>query len=405
MTDVTSYLAGALFLVFAVHRIAVTRGAGADPAQRYISAFALCMAAAMPLNAPATATLLDCPLSAVAPGQLLAHELETGALSFVVLVALALRTPATPRGPVRRQTCLAVAIQLASAALYLAAGSRMRGDHIVTPDGHGWELACYNTLFACYGCWCLLLLGRELSGHATRTAPGLLRTGLRLMTLGAAVGAVWTLWSLDDVVADLTTPRQSVGEDLVSTTLGVITAALATGGATITLWGGPLSAPLRWLRLHRRHLALEPLWSALHTELPEIALSASAPERQRPSLRQAEFALYRRVIEIRDGHLALRPYFHPAVPAWVAEAAGPPSHEAVVEAATIAAALENRRTGRCHDAGAEAVPAPHVVSGTVDAESAWLLQVTEAFLHSPVVAQVRERVRAGRTESGAEPLR
>ncbi|SEG54398.1 hypothetical protein SAMN05216223_106120 [Actinacidiphila yanglinensis] len=400
MTDLTAYVAAAVFLVFGAHRLAVTRTAGADPAQRYVSAFALCMTPGMLLNAPSTEALVGRPAPQLVESGLLAHALKTGGLSFLVLVALALRVPAVPRAPLRRQIALAVAVQVGSVALFLAAGVGVRDGSVVTADGHGWQLAGYNTLFAVYGAWCLLVLGRELARHATRTDPGLLRTGLRLMMLATVVGVLWTLWTFDDVADNLAHGRQAMEEDLTANSLGAVTAAFATGGATVTLWGGPLSARLRWLRARRRWLALDPLWSALHSELPEIALTAGAPPRQRPALRHAEFALYRRIIEIRDGHLALRAYFHPAVPAWVAEAADPDPHDAVVEAAAIAAALANRRCGRCHDAGAEPAPPPHVVSGTVDAEAAWLLQVTDAFTRSPVVAHVRARVAADTAGSG-----
>ncbi|WP_416983820.1 DUF6545 domain-containing protein [Streptomyces sp. T028] len=52
--------------------------------------------------------------------------------------------------------------------------------------------------------------------------------------------------------------------------------------------------------------------------MPEIALNPDAA-RRRPGLRGAEFALYRRVIGIRDGSLALRPYQEPESLSWATE--------------------------------------------------------------------------------------
>jgi hypothetical protein len=114
-----------------------------------------------------------------------------------------------------------------------------------------------------------------------------------------------------------------------------------------------------------------------------------------------DFALYRRIIEIRDGHVALRPYFLSGTPDWVAEMVGvspdgAPSNRAVVEAATIVAALESRRTGRgLGDGGSGAAHAVQAVPRTVEAEADWLLEVTDAFLHSSVMEHVRRRARDG----------
>lgn len=396
MTDPT-YLAACVFLVFAVHRLVVTRGAGADPAQRYVAGFALCMGAAIAINARATLAALTrwLPLGV---DVLVTHELKTAGLTFLVLVALALSPAGASRRPWLRQLALAVAVQVASAALLLAADVTVDERREVVASARGWALAAYNAVFACYGCWCLVVLVRALARHTRGTAPNLLRTGLRLMMLAAAFGAVWTLWALPDVVTDLDRGRQGLGEDLVSAVLGSITALLATGGATMSLWGDRLAAPLRWLRVRRTYRRLEPLWAELNALLPELALAPSGA-RRRAGLRHAEFALYRRVIEIRDGHLALRPYREPGLPDRVCRmlggAAGPAGTEpaAVVEAAVMAAALENKRAGRCHKTAADA-EAPTPLARTVEAEAAWLLQVTAAFTGSAVVQDIRSRARA-----------
>ncbi|WP_411113030.1 MAB_1171c family putative transporter [Streptomyces sp. 029-5] len=397
MADLTAYLAAGVFLAYAVHRLVVIRRKGADSAQRHVVGFALCMGLAMLFNAPATLSALGRLLPASEAVMLLTHQLKTGAFSFLVLVALALKTPGPARPAVRRQVSLALAVQAVSIALFLAAGPRVLGDSLVVPDGRGPLLAGYNAVFAGYGSWCLCVLGRELARHARGTVPGLLRTGLRLMTLAAVCGVVWTSWALHDIAVNLADGRQGLGEDLVSSVLGAITAVLATGGASATLWGGRLSAPGRWLRAHRAYRALEPLWAALYVELPEIALPASAAGR-RPGPRRTEFALYRRVIEIRDGHLALRPYLHPYVPVWVAEElrrTDERDHDAVVEAAVIAAALENKRAGQRQDGAlpGRAAHTPPPMPGTVEAEAAWLLRVTDAFRHSAAVHAIRGRVR------------
>ncbi|WP_329128553.1 hypothetical protein OG552_00425 [Streptomyces sp. NBC_01476] len=406
MTDVAGCLTAAVFLVFAVHRFTVTRGEAADPAQLRVAGFALCMGAAVLLNAPTAAAAVD----AIAPpwgvALLVTHGLKTGAFTCLATLALALDPqaagPDAERRRRRRQIRLAVAVQAGAVGLFLAAGTRTGDGYVAAADGRGWVLALYNALYAGYGWWCLLGLVRALARHTRRIAPSLLRTGLRLMMLAAAVGAVWTLWVQEDVVADLAHGRQGLGADPVSTALAAVTSLLATGGATTTLWGDRIAAPVRWLRAYRTYRALEPLWAELHATLPEIALSSSASAGG-PRLRHAEFALYRRVIEIRDGHVALRPYLQPRAPAWVTEApggtgGGPLDPDAVVEAAVIAAALENRRAGRLPDGAPESREYGHgprtALLETVEDEAAWLVQVTRAFARSPAVEDVRNRVRA-----------
>ncbi|MEU6174088.1 MAB_1171c family putative transporter [Streptantibioticus parmotrematis] len=402
MVEVIAYVAAAVLAGFGGYRVLLARGSGTDPAQRYVCGFALCLGVSFVLLTPATLAWLD----AVLPGvvvELAGDSVKTAGLSFLALLALSLtnETPYAPGGvaagpgpgPVRpdlrHHVLVAIAVQLVSAVLLLGADPSMRGGSMAV---HGPAarilLSSYDALFTCYAIWCLLVLTRVIVPHMRRAGPGPLRFGLELTTAAIVVGALWTAWSLDDVADVLAGGVQDGGEDTLSNVLGVICAVLTVSGATATLWGTRLATPLRWLRAHRRHRALEPLWSALHAELPEIALAPGRPSRRLPPWR-AEFALYRRIIEIHDAALALRPYHDPHVASWIADRdpAGPGG--AVVEAAVLAAALENRRHGRRHvddpDAGH---PAP-TLPGTIDAEALWLVQVAEAFRASPVTAYVR----------------
>ncbi|MFF8774473.1 MAB_1171c family putative transporter [Kitasatospora sp. NPDC015120] len=155
------------------------------------------------------------------------------------------------------------------------------------------------------------------------------------------------------------------------------------------------------------HRRLGPLWSVLRSELPEIELMV--PERAfgpAGGRRDIRFALYRRIIEIRDGELALRPHLHPRVAHWVREVArpsGPEEFAALVEAAAIAAALEAARAGHRFPAGAGPGWVPHPVAAGLREEAAWLVKVAAAYRSSPVMAHVRRRVRAELAQAGAAP--
>ena len=57
------------------------------------------------------------------------------------------------------------------------------------------------------------------------------------MTTSAAVGVVWTLWLLSDVVRVLGSGRQDTAEDPLSAALAVVVVVLAVSGATATRVG------------------------------------------------------------------------------------------------------------------------------------------------------------------------
>lgn len=121
MADLLSFLGAAFFLVFGAHRLAITRGARADSAQRHVSGFALCMGLALVFNAPSvTDRLARDPTLDTLVG-LITHDLKLAAFAFLVLVAYALRSPTAGRRAVRRQVWTAGATLAASVALFLAA--------------------------------------------------------------------------------------------------------------------------------------------------------------------------------------------------------------------------------------------------------------------------------------------
>jgi hypothetical protein len=421
VSDFSAYLAAAVLLGFVGYRFAMDRRAAPYPAQRYVYGFVFCEGLAMAMLAPTTPDVLTRVgaggLTAVGTGEVV----RTAAISFLMLIGCSVDpgpepSPAAP-GPARRArirarppgtvavaVSAAVAVQAAMVALFLAARPEMTADGSVAVDRAGrWLLTAHDALFAVYAFWCLAMLAAALGRQARRLGPGPLRLGMQLTLAAVAVGMLWASWTVDDIGDVLTTGVQNGSEDTISNVLGAVCAVLVVASATTARWGDSFSAPLRWLRSYRMYLALEPLWEALRAEIPGIVLEERRPKLgargPRPS---AEFALYRRVIEIHDGRFALRPYAPAryAVAQQLARMSAAPESDglgALVEAASIATALENLRAGRKLEApDAREVPLVPAASGTVAAEAAWLLKVTDAYTGSPIIPQVVDRLRESR---------
>ncbi|MFJ5178386.1 MAB_1171c family putative transporter [Streptomyces griseoviridis] len=391
MIDIAVHVAGFIFLCFAVFRITVAR---TGRIQRCMWVFALCLGFSLLLNAPNTRPAPS--LSALLV--VLTHGLKLAALTCLALMAAMLDRPPADRTARARHLGVGLVAQLASALLYAASHVIVTDDAVLVRPGRSWAYALYGAIFAAYGCLCVVPLIRVLARHARSAAPGPIRTGLRLMTLACCAGVLWTSWALADALEVLRIGRVGLGEDLMSTLLGVTVALLGVGGASATFWPGVLAVPARWFRARRTFHALEPLWTALYAELPGIALEGP-PARRRGGLPwRATFELYRRVVEIRDAYLALRPYAEPETAERITSSArrqdaADARRAAALEADAVAAALENRRLGRRPGAPATetAHPKPHAPPTLAD-EADWLRQVADAFAHLPEADRLDHRV-------------
>lgn len=223
-----------------------------------------------------------------------------------------------------------------------------------------------------------------------------LRRGLRLTAVGAGFALAYCGCKLVYVVG------RPLGEDLPAWNLAApvcaaIGAPLLSVGLTIPGWGPRLSALGARIDRYRSYRELQPLWLALCQSMPEIALvPPTSATRDRFAFGDVDFRLYRRVIEIQDGRLALRPYLAGGVAATarqLANAAGLVGDQlqAAVEAASLAAALRAKASEQDEmgattlgEAGGE--PAGHPGGADLSSEIAWLVQVARAFDRSPVVA-------------------
>jgi hypothetical protein len=153
----------------------------------------------------------------------------------------------------------------------------------------------------------------------------------------------------------------------------------------------PVLGP-RWDRLlaYRR---LEPLWRAVRRAVPDVVLEPPWSTRiDAWNPWSLDLRLYRRVIEIRDGMLALRHYADPDVAVAarrLATRAQLPAKqvEATIEAAQLTLAIQARVAG--HKPYGQSWKPPAVGSGNdLDAELTSLVPMARAFAASAIVKAV-----------------
>lgn len=225
--------------------------------------------------------------------------------------------------------------------------------------------------------------------YAKLTTRGWLRRGLATASTGAAIGLLYTVTRATDIVAARAGVDLYRWENVAELGAG-LGALLVMLGLTVPSWGPRISVLTQRVRRLLAYVRLRPLWSRFYALDPSIAFDdqradGAGPIRRR--LRSAvlvlgdpEYHIARRVVEIRDGILSLRPYQDPVVAQRAREyhaACGlcADDLDAAVTAAQIRAALETQATtprrSQPQDSAIGNTPAD------LDAEIAWLLKVTE----------------------------
>ncbi|MBB6172262.1 hypothetical protein HNR23_002322 [Nocardiopsis mwathae] len=266
-------------------------------------------------------------------------------------------------------------------------------EQYATAPGMGLYMACFLGIFALS----MLHLIRTTHRYTKNATRPLVRLGSRLMAAGGILGLVFILnkavsfyglrYGFDSPInAELSRACIAIGIILVLT------------GVTIPAAGPRLAALYRWPQRRRAYRELHPLWLAIYNTTPAVVFT---PPRQpdkntSPGPIQAHTLLLRRIIEIRDGALALRPYLDPHIAATAETEAR--NHGltgtrmlATIEAARIAAAIETaRRLGPTPppESTPDALPLANVGAEDLDADAAALAPVAQAYAHSPVVARI-----------------
>ncbi|RSN38590.1 hypothetical protein DMC64_41725 [Amycolatopsis sp. WAC 04197] len=141
-----------------------------------------------------------------------------------------------------------------------------------------------------------------------------LRRSLVTLTISTGLGLIYTvhhgMFTLLSAIGH--TPPYPQGYEVPVIAVGVLAALV---GLSMPAWGPRVTALRLLIQYRRSYRELQPLWEAFTAAMPMIALES------RPPRWDAEFALYRRAIEIMDGRSRLRGYLNPEL-AKAAEEAG-----------------------------------------------------------------------------------
>ncbi|MEV4555710.1 MAB_1171c family putative transporter [Kitasatospora sp. NPDC049285] len=288
---------------------------------------------------------------------------------------------------------MAVAFMVTSRSLMWSA-AELRGKLDEAPASLHIYSAAYIAFlgYAVYDC---LTQTWARSRTATRKSQ---RIGLRTTALGCVFALLYAAYKTINAVAALfgwdAIPGGQRCTSLISpvscafgVTAPAVGVLLITAGLTLpaALW--PLTQFLR-RRWERKSIAdLDPLWQDFTAALPEIVLDDDTIGEN-----DADFLLHRRVVEINDGILTLRPYRSLTVQQAATREverrnlAGTADGDAAVEAAILAAAIRAMRAGAEPEfARAPQAPGTAARAGDLRAETIWLRSVARAYAASDIV--------------------
>jgi hypothetical protein len=216
-----------------------------------------------------------------------------------------------------------------------------------------------------------------------KSAPGLLRSGLRTVGLGTGLILTYGLYKATYLIAEIS--GLGLDQDAVlAVANGIFATALALMAIGVAL---PTAAMLMTcVRIVRLLRGLAPLWRVMRDRFPEIVLAHSwSPASASNPAVLLNFRLNRRVIEIRDGMLKLREF----VPARIVDDAERYLRDrgavasrvpALVEACWIEVAL--RRQASRLPVVTKGSPGVAGGGANVQDEACWLAELTEAWRSS-----------------------
>ncbi|MBA0126098.1 hypothetical protein H0B56_11155 [Haloechinothrix sp. YIM 98757] len=310
--------------------------------------------------------------------------------SAQVMLLLWTNTPENARGAVRNRLIALAGVVVLITVLYLGAHPGPH-DHSFSRSSAGslGYAACLLIYLAALGI-AMLAIARLGWRYARLTGRPLVAHGLRLAAAGATLVLAYCVYRLGTLVGSW------LGSDMAR--LETLSRFIAGNGAllimlglTLPSWGPLFVHGFDHLRRYARYQRLHPLWLSIVAERhPELVLDRStARALRRFAPGELDFRVYRRIIELFDARLALRPYIDPAARE---RARRLTRHLDEHERSAIVAATELRSAVRAERAGApadheppEAEEAP--LDGDVVSALAWWVRVARAYARSGWVAE------------------
>jgi membrane-associated phospholipid phosphatase len=331
--------------------------------------------------------------------------MHVGIMSFSASVQRLLLHWAYPGDDARARAARRIWVYVAAVAalttLFILAPVDVDTVDFTTRYGDDRYIGWYMTVYIGYFGVALADIMRLCWRYAKAAGRPFLRVGLRCSAVGAGFGAAYTAEKAIFIVG------KQLGVSLISTSAQEnLSPVLSTSGATLVLfgltlpaWGPSLASLAGWIRRYLAYQRLRPLWQTVYRATAEIALDEPvdagvlAGRLLRPFVRDPlavtdlvgardlDYRLVRRVVEIRDGLLALRPYLDGTVAARAELDGGRAGLEAdrlqaAIEAAVIAEAVVAKATDR---APAEEYVLTVRGGENLTAETAWLVRVAGAL--------------------------
>lgn len=346
LTSAASCLAAVIALVAGSYIAAGANRSDRSALRRYLAAALITIGVATAVGSPLTvalATALDVPPNVV---HFVGDVLGVVA-SFCVLAMLAHANyrPEAARRLIPRLFAGLIATGLVMVALLLLA---------LTSTANHFAAAGGINLFA--GGYELLYLASVAAGMANflwlihcqiRHGDDRLRPVLRMNAVAAGLGVVWVAWKVTALAAARAGAHLPVDQAVVSELLATLVVTLIALGCTASVWLAWLARRADHLRARHAVARLTPLWTTLTTAVPDVSLGTN--DHSGP-----EYALYRRIIEIRDAQMALRvlaePNIHTRARAAARRHGVRPGRDTalVVEAAELATALRAHQVADLH---------------------------------------------------------
>ncbi|MFI9648069.1 MAB_1171c family putative transporter [Streptomyces sp. NPDC052040] len=387
-------LCTAICLLVLLYKVRAIRTHSGDPALSALLIAFSCKGASFALSTPAVSAAVDARTGIPNLGALGIHLFGGVASSAAILIAIAhwVHPPAEARRKAVGRLVISGLCAAVMVTMWCVAGSKGGGrdTHYLLEEARRPPVAVYLLVYvSAFGSGMVEII--RLCQRFRRVAGRQwLSRGLYCTGIGAAAYLVYCIHRLSAVLAEQF-GLDPLNWELITPLANGIGISFLAVGLTMPSWGPAASEWHRRMRNFVNYQRLYGLWRAVTEAYPHVVLE---PRRSAPLARllpgNISYRLYREVVEIQDGLLALRPYMDPEISARAgrrARQAGLSGEalQAEAQAAVVRQALRAKREGCAPKAGERpSAVEPYVSrSGDYGAEVARLLSVARAYANLP----------------------